>query len=384
MSDISNNEQTPEGVENNEIDISNTNEINNGLQNVFATISETAASVVNNINTKEEEINSLDNTIFPPNKSPARSVNTYEFKEQYTPPPMSRISTQDNFQGNGDGNGDGGGGGDDDGESTISGTIISRHLPSTQQNNSVIVNWFDTKEYIIFSHQLDALKKNNIFVLKECKENKRLLDLKYSDLNTNVNNIQTSVIFFSTISGFIQATREQFTISDLIVSVVSITISTYISLLLSISKYYKLDELKEQIQNLRSKYSVLHNKIEYRMDVLGPWNSKKLWIHADAQKKMTEWKKIYDYMEQDYNELIETKQTLCSEFEIIMDTKSRNKYFIKNKELNYANRTKIYKWNKKEQALEEKMSFKDIKPIRRSSLVLQHEELDNWDDNSEV
>ena len=120
------------------------------------------------------------------------------------------------------------------------------------------------------------------------------------------------------------------------------------------------------------------------MDVLGPWNSKKLWIHADAQKKMIEWKKIYDYMEQDYNELIETKQKLCSEFEIIMDTKSRNKYFIKNKELNYANRTKIYKWNKKEQALEEKMSFKDIKPIRRSSLVLQHEELDNWDDNSEV
>ena len=375
MSDISNNVQTLEGVENNEIDISNANEINNGLQNVFATISETAASVVNSINVTDEikssDTNSLDNTIVPQNKSPTRTLNTYEFKEQNALPHMSR---QDNFQGDGDG---------DDGESTITGTI-STGLPSTQQNNSVIVNWFDTREYIVFSHQLDALKKNNIFVLKECKENKRLLDLKYCDLNTNVNNIQTSVIFFSTISGFIQATREQFAISDLIVSVVSITISTYISLLLSISKYYKLDELKEQIQNLRSKYSVLHNKIEYRMDVLGPWNSKKLWIHADAKKKMQEWNKIYDYMEQDYNELIETKQTLCSEFEIIMDTKSRNKYFIKNKELNYANRTKIYKWNKKEQALEEKMSFKDIKPIRRSSLVLQHEELDNWDDGSEV
>ena len=181
-----------------------------------------------------------------------------------------------------------------------------------------------------------------------------------------------------------QATRIQFGVNDMIISIISIAISTYITLLLSISKYYKLDELREQIQNLRSKYSVLHNKIEYRMDVLGPWNSKKLWIHANAEKKMQEWKLIHDYMEKDYNELIKTKQELCSEFEIIMDTKSRNKYFIKNKELNYSNREKIHHWNKKENALEQRIITDVSKPVRRSSIVLQHEELDNWDDEDSV
>jgi hypothetical protein len=275
------------------------------------------------------------------------------------------------------GAGAGDGDGDDD-KSTLTKSVGSFQSPVN--NNS----WFDQKEYIVFSNQLAGLRKNNTFVLKECKENKRLLDLKYFDLNNAVNNIQTSVIFFSTISGFMQATRIQFGINDLIISVVSIAISTYITLLLSISKYYKLDELREQIQNLRSKYSVLHNKIEYRMDVLGPWNSKKLWIHANAEKKMQEWKLIHDYMEKDYNELIKTKQELCSEFEIIMDTKSRNKYFIKNKELNYSNREKIHHWNKKENALEQRIITNVSKPVRRSSIILQHEELDNWDDEDSV
>ena len=99
------------------------------------------------------------------------------------------------------------------------------------------VDWFAQTEYIVFSNELKAIQRNNLVILKECKEKKRLLDLKYDDLNTLVNNIQTSVIFFSTISGFIQATRIQFNIADNITSIFSITVSTYISLLLSISKY---------------------------------------------------------------------------------------------------------------------------------------------------
>ena len=126
--------------------------------------------------------------------------------------------------------------------------------------------WSQQKEYIIFSNQLNSLKKSNIYILNECKENKRLLDLKYDDLTRCINNIQTSVILFSTLSGFMQATRIQFMINDIIISVVSITISTYITLLLSVSKYYKLDEIKESIQNLRAKYSMLQNKIKYRIE----------------------------------------------------------------------------------------------------------------------
>ncbi len=239
------------------------------------------------------------------------------------------------------------------------------------------VDWFTQTEYIVFSNELKAVQRNNIVILKECKENKRLLDLKYDDLNRLVNNIQTSVIFFSTLSGFIQATRIQFNISDTITSIVSITVSTYISLLLSISKYYKLDEIKEKIQTLREKYSLLHNKLDHRMDIVGPWALPKLWIHQDPAEKYKEWSVVRDQLDDEYADIIVTKQTMSTEFEVIMDTKSRNQYFIKNRELNYKNRELVFSWDKKESELSKRLTSENVSqgpPI----IKLQHEELDNW------
>jgi len=239
------------------------------------------------------------------------------------------------------------------------------------------VDWFSQTEYIVFSNELKAIQRNNIVILKECKENKRLLDLKYDDLNTLVNNIQTSVIFFSTISGFIQATRIQFNIADKITSIFSITVSTYISLLLSISKYYKLDEIKEKIQTLREKYSLLHNKLDHRMDIVGPWGAQKLWVHQDPAEKYKEWSIVRDQLEDEYSDIIVTKQTMSTEFEVIMDTKSRNQYFIKNRELNYKNRELVFSWDRKETELEKRITTEQVSH-GPSSIKLQHEELDNW------
>jgi len=248
------------------------------------------------------------------------------------------------------------------------------------------IDWFKTREYQIFKNQLTSLRKNNIFILKECKECKRLLDLKFNDLNSMVNNIQTSVIFISTLSGFLQATKTQFQIDLDIISVCSITISTYISLILSISKYYKFDELKDTIQTLREKYSLLHNRIEYRMDVLGPWNNKHLWEYQDPKMKFKEWTTVVMTMQTDYNELIRTKQDLTTEFEIIMDTISRNKYNNLNNNLNYVDRELLFQVQQKENYLEQKIIKARSNTImnKRPSIILQHEELDNWDEESSV
>ena len=239
--------------------------------------------------------------------------------------------------------------------------------------------WFKQVEYVIFRNELKSIKNNIKVVLKECKENKRLLDLKYDDLNNTVNNIQTSVILFSTLSGFLEATREQFKMSATIISIVSISISTYISLLLSISKYYKLDEMKERIQTLREKFSLLHNELDYRMDVIGPWGDKKIWIHQDPTKKLLEWANVQQVVNQEYEKIIDTKKALVTEFEIIMDTKSRNAYHIKNRELNYNNRKMLYSWDQKEADLEQSISKASVR--RPSSITLQHEELDNWENS---
>ena len=62
-----------------------------------------------------------------------------------------------------------------------------------------------------------------------------------------------------------------------------------------------------------------------------------------------------------------------------MDTKSRNAYHIKNRELNYNNRRILYSWDQKEADLEKSISNGAMR--RPSSITLQHEELDNWENS---
>ncbi len=264
--------------------------------------------------------------------------------------------------------------------------VISQPISYSRTDQNQNNNWFLSKEYVIFKNQLHSARKNNTFILKECKECKRLLDLKYEDINSIVNNIQTSVIFMSTISGFLQATKTQTSIDLDIIAICSITISTYISLIISISKFYKLDELKDRIQSLREKYSLLHNRIEYRMDVLGPWNNKYLWVHQNPKIKLEEWREVMQTMKVDYNEIIKTKQALTTDFEVIMDTISRNKYNNMNSRLNYTDREQLFLLRQKESALEQRIveSSKKFPSKRRPTILLQHEELDNWDEDDSI
>ena len=119
------------------------------------------------------------------------------------------------------------------------------------------------------------------------------------------------------------------------------------------------------------------------MDVLGPWTWKELWEHQDPKEKLEQWKMVVEDMDSEYTALIETKQNLCTEYEIIMDSKSRNQYHIKNRELNYGNRVKINEWDKKESMLEKDIEaqHKELPPPnKRHSIMLPNEDLDNWDD----
>lgn len=246
-------------------------------------------------------------------------------------------------------------------------------------NNSQML-YKDSKEFNIFKNELDSLINNNLYILKECKSNKRLLDVRYAELAKTVSYIQISVIVLSTLSGFLQSTKEFFYTPNNIVSVSGISISTYISLILSVSKYYKFDETKESIHNLREKYGNLHNKIEYRMDILGPHTNYKLWEHQDVSEKLNQWSMIKKSMDEEYIALVETKQTLTTEFESIMDSKSRNENYIKDKELVLANREKLFKSMIRHNDLEAKIKSKNISTNFDSVIQLPDDDLNNWDD----
>ena len=91
-------------------------------------------------------------------------------------------------------------------------------------------------------------------------------------------------------------------------------------------------------------------------------------------------------MNDQYKNLIETKQQLTTEFEIIMDTISRNKYNYVNADRNYNNRMELFQTQKKESELEKRIVAEQKKHSRhfRPSIILQHEALDNWDDDDSV
>jgi len=259
-------------------------------------------------------------------------------------------------------------------------SLLKPQKDQNNDNNNETIDYKQTKEFIIFQHEIKALINNNMYILKECKSNKRLLDIKYSELNTYINYIQISVIVLSTVSGFLQSTKNYFDTTESIVSVSGITISTYISLILSVSKYYKFDEQKERIHNLREKYANLHNKIEYRMDILGPHTKEELWQHQDVTEKLSEWSKIKAAMDEEYLTLIDTKQSLTTEFESIMDSKSRNDNYIKDRQLVLHNRKQLFKALEKHKALEDEIKKKDISTDFTSAIQLPDDDLNNWDD----
>ena len=115
---------------------------------------------------------------------------------------------------------------------------IINNIPNTPTTSSLSTTSTSTstyknqKEFIIFKHELESLINNNLYILKECKANKRLLDIKYASLTQKVNYIQISVIVLSTLSGFLQSTKEYFSTPDSSVAVCGISISAYISLIL--------------------------------------------------------------------------------------------------------------------------------------------------------
>ena len=87
--------------------------------------------------------------------------------------------------------------------------------------------------------KLEGQSCNDLYLslLSECKDKKKLLDINYKDLYFYIACIQTSVIFFSTVSAFLQALGSTINISANIQFIISLIISTYISLILSLSKF---------------------------------------------------------------------------------------------------------------------------------------------------
>ena len=85
-------------------------------------------------------------------------------------------------------------------------------------------------------------------------------------------------------------------------------------------------------------------------------------------------------MDEEYLTLIETKQALTTEFESIMDSKTRNDNYIKDRELVLHNRKQLFNSLVKHKKLEDEIKKMDISTDFTSAIQLPDDDLNNWDD----
>jgi hypothetical protein len=161
---------------------------------------------------------------------------------------------------------------------------------------------------------------------EEMKERKLSLDLYYSYLNKLSSYSQTSIIALSAASTFIQSIVKPAEQTD-VIKVLLLSITSYSGFILAVSKFYKLDEKKENAHNLRDRFADLQTKIQYYVDYIKPWKDKAHYQHIlNGKDKVTEWVGLIEKIENEYHGIIDSKRELSSNYDKIIDSYVTKKY----------------------------------------------------------
>ena len=101
--------------------------------------------------------------------------------------------------------------------------------------------------------------------LYDFKHDKELTGLKYTNIRTKVNFIQITVIIASTIITFLETMKDKFELTNNIsMTIAPILLSTYIGLALAISRFFKLDDHKEELCKLDEAQSFAISGLRHR------------------------------------------------------------------------------------------------------------------------
>ena len=185
-----------------------------------------------------------------------------------------------------------------------------------------------TKTYFeICKKNINSEKKKkfeiNEGLLEVDLKKKVLLELKYHELSSKIGWIQISIIIASTAITFIQTADGVFIFpEDYIATVVSISLSTYVALILAISRFFKFDELKEQIVNVLSTFALYINKLKIRKQILIDHNFD--YYKRDIDYEYNEWNKLKELFEKDGS--AELKVSIDNEIDMLLTKKDELKY----------------------------------------------------------
>lgn len=109
---------------------------------------------------------------------------------------------------------------------------------------------------------------DKIVLLKDIKDiyriaikNKAILSFKYDNLNRKISFIQISVIFVSTIITFIETLKSQYEYESVGWDIVPIVLASYIGLIMAILRFYKWEEVKENVSKSHDNHVFITNKL---------------------------------------------------------------------------------------------------------------------------
>ena len=200
-----------------------------------------------------------------------------------------------------------------------------RNKDAKQLKNNLLKK---TRPYFeICKRNINSEKKKkyeiNEKILETDLNKKVLLELKYHELSSKIGWIQLSIIFASTAITFIQTADGVFVFPETYIStIVSISLSTYVALILAISRFFKFDESKEQIVNLLSTFALYINKLKTRKQILIDHNFN--YYKRDIDHEYSEWEKLKDMFDKDGS--TELKVNIDNGIDMLLTKKDILKY----------------------------------------------------------
>ena len=174
--------------------------------------------------------------------------------------------------------------------------------------------------YIRSLLRITAYKDHNKLIKDEFKQRIQILDEKYGSYTMWMDIVQVSIIVLAATSSFLQAGDDIIGLNKTVIGFITLIISSYTGLVLALAKYKKIDEKKENINNLRHQCADFLTQIQTRTDKLNTWCYDRMWAGGDIPKMAEAWRAEDETLYNELKPLIEKKQALTCEFERILDS----------------------------------------------------------------
>lgn len=157
---------------------------------------------------------------------------------------------------------------------------------------------------IKLNYKIALIQRKNIYNnvgknIQEYKKMKSIMVLKSQYIGAIINRVQISIIFVSSTITLFESIKSNFIIPGLYLTLIPIVLSTYIAIILAISRFYKFDTKKENIKKVEEKFSYIINRLRYKRRKV---------INFDfACEKLSQWKILIENFNKDGLEEMITK-----------------------------------------------------------------------------